>query len=262
MGGEGRLKTGRTSTHDRNVHHAINTSLWSVDRTQWLTLLGLAPEEVPQLLITEGTWWRSQALAMRLQWLTDVRETGMPDLWWGRHDGVPVAYCTAYGAARAVEPVHVLATCGTPRVVQIGSCGGFSVPTGTIVVSDAATIGDGASQYYGGVGVSRPTPSLVERAAALLPAARVGPTVSTDALLAQPAELLERWANAGHLGVDMETSAVFSAAAHFGVEALSLLFVWDELPGRSWTDAFSAKETAAQEAANALTFATALRLLR
>ncbi len=232
-----------------------------MDRTQWLSLLGLASDEVPQLLVTEGTWWRSRALDLRLPWLTDVRETGMPDLWWGRYDGVPVAYCPAYGAARAVEPVHVLATCGTHRVVQIGSCGGLAVSTGTIVISDGATIGEGASQYYGGVGLSRPDADLVERAAALLPAAVVGPTVSTDALLAQPPELLAQWAEAGHLGVDMETSAVFSAAAHFGIESLSLLFVWDELPGRSWTDPFNPEETAAQEAANALTFATALRLV-
>lgn len=231
----------------------------SVDRTQWLTLLGLTPEEVPRLLVTEGTWWRSRALDLRLPLLTEVRETGMPDLWWGRYGGVPVAYCPAYGAARAVEPVHALATCGTPRVVQIGSCGGFGVPTGTVVISDAATIGEGASQYYGGVGVSRPTAGLVARAAALLPDARVGPTVSTDALLAQGPDLLAQWA--GHLGVDMETSAVFSAAAHFGIEALSLLFVWDELPGRSWTDAFTPEETAAHAAANTATYATALALL-
>lgn len=230
-----------------------------MDRTQWLDLLGLAPEEVPQLLVTEGTWWRARALDLRLPLLTDVRETGMPDLWWGRYDGVPVAYCPAYGAARAVEPVHVLATCGTPRVVQIGSCGGFGVPTGSVVVSDAATIGEGASQYYGGVGVSRPTAALVERAAALLPGAHVGPTVSTDALLAQSPELLAQWAQ-HHLGVDMETSAVFSAARHFGMEAVSLLFVWDELPGRSWTDAFTPEETAAQREANALTYRTALSL--
>ncbi len=225
-----------------------------------MTLLGLSPHEVPRLLVTEGTWWRTRALALRLPLLTDVRETGMPDLWWGRYEGVPVAYCPAYGAARAVEPVHALAVCGTPRVVQIGSCGGFCVPTGSIVISGAATIGEGASQYYGGVGVSRPTPALVQRAVALLPEAHVGPTVSTDALLAQSPELLQAWSAAGHVAVDMETSAVFSAAAHFGIEALSLLFVWDELPGRSWTDPFTPSETAAHEAANLRTFETALLL--
>ena len=232
-----------------------------VDRTAWLSLLGLQPDEVPQLLVLEGTWWRQRALDSRLPMLTDVRETGMPDLWWGRVDGVPVAYCPAYGAARAVEPVHVLATCGTPRVVQIGSCGGFGVPTGTVVISNGATIGEGASQYYGGTGVSMPSPELVARASLALPGARVGPTVSTDALLAQPPALLARWAAAGHLGVDMESSAVFSAATHFGIEALSLLYVWDELPGRSWTEPFTPAETEAHAAANSATFEAALSLL-
>ncbi len=235
-----------------------------MDRTQWLSLLGLAPEEVPRLLVTEGTWWRQRALEARLPLLTDVRETGMPDLWWGRVAGVPVAYCPAYGAARAVEPVHVLAVCGTPRVVQIGSCGGIGVPTGDVVVSNAATIGEGASRYYGGLEVAHPTARLVERTSTAFGdlVVHVGPTVSTDALLAQPDDLVAQWAGAGHVGVDMETSAVFSAAAHFGIEAVSLLFVWDELPGRSWTDAFTERESAAQAHANARTFEVALSLAR
>jgi len=85
--------------------------------------------------------------------------------------------------------------------------------------------------------------------------------VSTDALLAQPDSLVARWAAAGHLGVDMETSAVFSAAAAFGVRAASMLFVWDELPGRSWTDPFTPEEAAAQAAAAQAVYEVALDLL-
>ena len=235
-----------------------------MQRAEWLTLLGLAEDEVPQLLVLEGTWWREKACSTRLPLLTDVRQTGMPDLWWGRWRGTPVAYCTAYGAARAVEPVHVLGLCGTPVAVQIGSCGGLQpqVRTGEVVVSSAATIGEGASRYYGGVGVSHPDPALVDRLASSLDLpVHVGPTVSTDALLAQPPELVATWAGAGHLGVDMETSAVFSAAAAHGVRAASALFVWDELPGRSWTEAFAPAEVAAQERAAAALFPAALALL-
>ena len=233
-------------------------------REQWLDLLGLTPEEVPQLLVLEGTWWRQRALATRLALLTEVRETGMPDLWWGRHDGVPVAFCPAYGSSRAVEPVHVLGVCGTPVAVQIGSCGGLQpqVGTGDLVVSTAATIAEGASQYYGGHQIAYPDGDLVARAAAGFGdlTVHLGPTVTTDALLAQPPALVSGWAAAGHLGVDLETSAVLSAATAHGMRAASLLFVWDELPGRSWTDAFSPAETAAQQRANALVFTVALSL--
>ena len=233
-------------------------------REQWLDLLGLSADEVPQLLVLEGTWWRQRALDTRLALLTDVRETGMPDLWWGRHDGVPVAFCPAYGSSRAVEPVHVLGVCGTPVAVQIGSCGGLQpqVRTGDLVVSTAATIAEGASRYYGGQQIAYPDGDLVARAATGFGdlTVHLGPTVTTDALLAQPPALVADWAAAGHLGVDLETSAVLSAATAHGMRAASLLFVWDELPGRSWTDAFSPAETAAQQRANALTFTVALSL--
>jgi len=238
-----------------------------VNREQWLSLLGLAPEDVPRLLVLEGTWWRQRAEQTRLPLLEDVRELGMPDLWWGRRNGVPVAWCPAYGAARAVEPVQVLALCGTPQVVQTGSCGGLQagVLTGDVVASTRATIGEGASRYYGGTVASDADPVLAAQVAAAAERHGVrvhrGPTVSTDALLRQPDALVAQWAAGGHLGVDMETSAVFSAAAAYGVRAASLLFVWDELPGRSWTDAFSPQEQAAQARASEVVFAAALSVL-
>jgi uridine phosphorylase len=235
-----------------------------VDREGWMNLLDLDEDEVPRLLVLEGTWWRQKALDTRLPLLTEVRELGMPDLWHGWYGDIPVAYCPAYGAPRAVEPVHVLGTIGTPNVVQIGSCGSLQpeVQTGDIVLSERATIGEGASQYYGGKGVAEANLGRVTRAASLLAArdmyAHRGPTVTTSALLAQPPELLRKWTNAGYLAVDMETSAVFSAARAFGMRAASLLFVWDELPGRSWTDDFTEQEERAQARAGAAVYEVAL----
>ncbi len=237
-----------------------------MDADGWLDLLGLAPEEVPRLLVLEGTWWRQEALDKRLPLLSDVRELGAPDLWHGWYGDLPVVYCPAYGAARAVEPVHIFGVCGTRTVVQIGSCGGLQpdVHTGDIVLSERATIGEGASHYYGGRKVAAANLGRVARAAALLAGTDIhahrGLTVTTSALLQQPDDLVRRWAAAGHLGVDMETSAVFSAATHFGMRAASLLFVWDELPFRSWADDFTDAERAAQDRASAMVYEVALGL--
>lgn len=237
-----------------------------MDRDGWLDLLGLDEHEVPRLLVLEGTWWRQDALDKRLPALSDVRELGAPDFWHGWHGDVPVVYVPAYGSARAVEPVHILGTCGTPVVVQIGSCGGLqpTLRTGDIVLSERATIGEGASQYYGGKGSAPANLGKVTRAASLLAArglhAHRGPTVTSDALLAQPDALVEKWAKAGHLGVDMETSAVFSAALSFGMRAASLLYVWDELPRRSWSDPFTAEEEQAHEDASTAIYEIALAL--
>ena len=94
----------------------------AVDRTDWMDLLGLSDGEVPRLLVLEPTWWRTRTAASRLGRFEAVRELGMPDLWLGWSGGAPVAFSTAYGASRVVEPLHALGSCGTPVVVQVGAC--------------------------------------------------------------------------------------------------------------------------------------------
>ncbi|MBW3574493.1 MAG: hypothetical protein KY450_06435 [Actinobacteria bacterium] len=236
-------------------------------RDQWLLALGLSPADVPSRLILEGSWWQTERNAQRLAVLDDVGELAFPELHLGRHGDGRVLYSCAYGAPRAVEPVHIFGQLGTPLVVQIGSCGALQpgMATGDIVLPETATIGEGASQYYGGAGSSAATPSLVDAAEAAFVRRgfRVhrGAHVTTSALLAQPPELVRAWSDAGHLAVDMETSAVFSVAAFFGMQAVSLLFVWDELlRGRSWLDAFEPHEVAAQQRANAALMDVALEL--
>jgi len=230
----------------------------------------LGCDEIPGLVVLEGSWWRRERAAPRLALLDEPRELALPDLHVGRRpaDGLPVLYASVYGAARAVEPVHIFGELGTPVVVQIGSCGSLQpgVGTGDIVLPEVATIGEGASQYYGGAGESRATPELVDRAALAFSARgfRVhrGRHVTTSALLAQPPELVARWSAAGHLGVDMETSAVFSAAHRFGMAAVSLLFVWDELlEGRTFLHPYTAEEREAQALANAALMEVALELV-
>lgn len=232
--------------------------------------MALAPGEVPALVVLEGSWWRRQRTAQRLARLDRPRELAFPDLHLGRRpgDGLPVLYACVYGAARAVEPVHICGELGTPVAVQIGSCGSLQpgVRTGDIVVPEVASIGEGASQYYGGSGDAPADAGLVERAAAAFEdrGFRVhrGSHVTTSALLAQPPELVQQWHRAGYLGVDMETSAVFTAARRFGMAAVSLLFVWDELlAGRSFLHTFTPEEQAAQERANAALMDVALEMV-
>jgi len=240
-----------------------------ISPVDWRRAMGLGPGEVPRLLVLEGSWWRRERTAQRLALLDQARELDFPDLHLGRRpsDGLPVLYAYVYGAARAVEPVHICGELGTPVVVQIGSCGSLQlgVATGDIVLPEVATIGEGASQYYGGSGASAADVQLVDRAAAAFESRgfRVhrGLHVTTSALLAQPPELVAGWHRAGHLAVDMETSAVFTAARRFGMAAVSMLFVWDELlAGRSFLHTFSGEEQAAHARANAALMDVALEL--
>lgn len=239
----------------------------NLSRDGWLEAMKLPSDDVPTLLILEGTWWEDAAYAARLERLDDVRELAFPGLMWGRWRDRPVVYACAYGAPRAVEPVHALGATGTPAVVQIGSCGGLDpdVATGDVVVPERAVIGEGASQYYGGHNIALATPRLVDEVARRL--ATRGRTVhrglhlTTSSLFMQPEGTIDRWRRTGYLGVDMETSAVFSAAERMGMEAVSMVFAWDELlRGRTWLDPFPADERERQARANEAIFDVALEL--
>ncbi len=239
-----------------------------LSRAQWLQAMGLDASEVPALLVLEGSWWQRDRNRQRLAFLEHPRELRFPEMHVGGYRGSTVAFSCAYGAPRAVEPVHAFGSVGTPMVVQIGSCGGLQpdVRTGDIVLPEQAAIREGTSQYYGGVGTAAATPGLVDHLDEAFRArgftVHKGPHVTSSALFAQPPDLVRSWHDAGYLGVDLETSAVLTAAAAFGMQAASALFVWDELlAGRTWLDAFQPEEHDRQERANAALFEVVLELL-
>lgn len=237
-----------------------------MDRTDWMDLLGLLEDEVPRLLVLEPTWWRKKALNDRLGMLDGVRELGMPDLWLGWDEGLPIAFSTAYGASRVVEPIHALGTCGTPVVVQIGPCSALqpAVRRGDVVLPERATIGEGVSQYYGGKGTATANLGRVTRAASLLAGrelhAHRGPIMTTSAMLRQPPSLVAKWASSGHLAVDLTSSAVFSAASAFSMRAASILWCREEMAERPWSTALRPDGAPAQEAVSSVVYEVALSL--
>lgn len=238
-----------------------------MSQDEWLTAIGMRSDEVPEKIILEGTWWHKERYPARLEYLTKVRELKFPDMYLGQYEGSSVMFCCAYGAPRAVEPVHIFGILGTKKVIQIGSCGGLqpNIQTGDIVIPTISHIGEGASQYYGQSVSSTATTGLVEMANRKLInlglKTHLGAHVSTSALLQQSDEQVGIWQQAGLLGVDMETSAVFSAAEYFNMQRVSMLFVWDELLNhRTWLDEFSTVEKSKQTEANRAIFEVALKI--
>lgn len=238
-----------------------------MSQDEWLTAIGMTVDEIPEKIILEGTWWHKERYPVRLEYLTNVRELKFPDMYLGEYEGSKVMFCCAYGAPRAVEPVHIFGVLGTKKVIQIGSCGGLqpNIQTGDIVIPTTSFIGEGASQYYGQLVSSTATQGLVESADRALTnlglTTFIGEHISTSALLQQSDEMVEKWQHRGLLGVDMETSAVYSAAEYFKMQRVSILFVWDELLNhRTWLDEFSATEKSQQSEANRSIFEVALKL--
>lgn len=233
----------------------------------WNRALGIAPGHQPVALVLEGTWWRERATHKRLARLTDVQETAFPDIFLGRHHGLVVAYCCAYGAARAVEPAQIFAQMGTPLVIQIGTCGAMDagLATGTVMVPDTVAARDGLSHLYGAGPTVALDPCWSARARALLAVRAVpfsdGFHLTWPSLFAQSDAMSDGWAAEGLRTVDMETSAIAAVAQHFGVRAIAMLTVWDALSeGKSFLDPLLPQQSTALAAADDAIFDVALDL--
>jgi uridine phosphorylase len=236
-------------------------------KDRWMAALGWSDDDVPDVLVLEGTWWRDGAVKSRLGMLDDVAETAFPDIFTGRHGGARIAYSCAYGAARAAEVAHVCAQVGTGLVIQIGTCGALQpgIGTGTVAVPREALARDGVTPTYGGGERVALAGGWGDVAAEHLARRGIAVTrglhLTWTTLFAQSDALCAGWTAEGIATVDMETAAVATVAARFGAETIALLAAWDILgEGRTFLDPVDPDEARALAQANAATWEVALAM--
>lgn len=136
------------------------------------------------------------------------------------------------GAPQAVDTVETLAALGVRNIIAIGMCGAYDekVYVGEILAPEKAFVEEGTSlHYYESIEASFPDSALLSRATSLF-GIRNYPIVSTDAVYRQTLGKERLWREKGAVGVDMETSAVFSVARYLGLKAIALLMVSDVHP--------------------------------
>ena len=230
--------------------------------------MGLTATEIPDAVIVEGSWWREQRQAWRLDYLTEVRELSFPDIFWGKCNGKKIAFCMAYGAPRTVEVIYLFGKIGTKLAVQIGTCGGLQshLCSGDIILPEVAVGRDGVAHTFGDVEAATASSEWVERAEILLQArdhtVHRGAHMTWSSLFTETVAMQDAWHRAGFLSVDMETATTFSVAQSLGMSALSLLVVWDDLTrGRRFLDPLSSQEQDNLDRANKSVYEVALALL-
>ena len=136
------------------------------------------------------------------------------------------------GAPQAVDTVETLAALGVKNIIAVGMCGAYDpcVRVGEIIAPGKAFVEEGTSlHYYETIEASCPDAGLLNAATSLLHVA-THPIVSTDAVYRQTFRKEQAWRDKGAVGVDMETSAVFSVARYLGLRAAALLMVSDIHP--------------------------------
>lgn len=136
------------------------------------------------------------------------------------------------GAPQAVDTVETLAALGVKNIIAVGMCGAYdeNVRVGKIIAPQKAFVEEGTSlHYYESIEVSYPNGDLLETATAFLHISNY-PIVSSDAVYRQTFDKERLWREKGAVGVDMETSAVFSVAQYLGLKAVALLMISDIHP--------------------------------
>jgi purine-nucleoside phosphorylase len=162
----------------------------------------------------------------------------------------PVVVGPIMGAPYAVMILEVLRSWGVRRGFFIGWCGSIDqgVRIGHLIVPSAAWIDEGTSPHYGqtpeaSVAPDRKLQAVIERE---LPRRRItfhsGSIWTTDAIFRETPTLIDRFQGLGALAVEMELSALFSAAAFYEFPLAALLTVSDELFTYHWQPGFKTRE--------------------
>ena len=136
------------------------------------------------------------------------------------------------GAPQAVDTVETLAALGVKNIIAVGMCGAYDarVRVGEIIAPCKAFVEEGTSlHYYESLEAAFSEPGLQRIATSAL-GVNNHPIVSTDAVYRQTFAKEQLWRDKGAVGVDMETSAVFSVAGYLGLKAVALLMVSDVHP--------------------------------
>jgi purine-nucleoside phosphorylase len=151
------------------------------------------------------------------------------------------------GAPYAVMLLETLLAWGAREFLFLGWCGAIQpdLGVGDLVWAVDAHIDEGTSPSYGQSwqgAVAASGRALARRTAAVLKreglALRQGRVWTTDAIFRETPAKVKHHQGAGTLAVEMEVSALYSAAAFHGASAQALLCVSDLLADLTWRPGF------------------------
>ncbi len=152
----------------------------------------------------------------------------------------------AMGAPASAYVLERLLANGARHIIMLGLCGSISpeVKIGDILVPDGALIEEGTSPHYDpDAKVSAPAGQALLALRNVLDNSgrsyHLGHVWSIDAVFRETKEKVSAYGEQGYLGVEMETSALFTVAAYRQVHLGSLLVVSDELFDLRWRHGFT-----------------------
>ena len=197
------------------------------------------PQDIAETVLLPGDPLRGKGIADKL--LDDVvcynEVRGMMG-YTGTFNGKRVSVQgTGMGMPTTGIYAHELIGLGAKRLIRVGTCGAYqaNLNIGDVIIAMTASTDSSLNKHVFNQKDFAPTahyPLLakaVEAANAMGLTVNVGNILSSDSFYNAQPEHWHKWAEYGVLGVEMETSALYTIAAKHQVEALSILTVSDSL---------------------------------
>ncbi len=136
------------------------------------------------------------------------------------------------GAPQAADTIETLSALGVKKILSVGMFGAFDTrfDVGDIIVPPKAFSEEGTSlHYYESIEYIKPDENIRDIALSLSKGSSY-PIVSTDAVYRQTFYKEQLWREKGAVGVDMETSAIFSVSRFLKLKAAAMLISSDIHP--------------------------------
>lgn len=156
-----------------------------------------------------------------------------------RLDGVDVSvFNSKVGSPAASDCAYFLRFTPCKSIIYVGLIGGLQphIRVGDLIAPTAACRGEGASKYF--VDEAYPavadynllrtlSSTLDEVYAGCDIKVHLGPIYTTDSFAAETDEFLWRWQSMKVLGIEMETSVIYTLASMYGMKAVAVHVVSD-----------------------------------
>lgn len=182
--------------------------------------------------------------------LPDTRHLFLSRIYYDANDlKSPVLVGPMMGAASAVMVLETLRVWGVQTIVFVGWCGSIStrLHTGEVLLPDSAVVDEGTSLHYGQEtgAIVYPHDKLCDLLKKSLHTHQIshcaGRVWSTDGIFRETPTKIEKFQKKGALAVEMEVSALCSAAEFYALSFVALLIVSDELFTLQWRPGFKDK---------------------
>ncbi len=200
-------------------------------------MVQLRPQDVGKYAIVPGPKDRLEYLIKKIE--NPIRNFSFMEytMYTGNYQGIKL---TAINGGRFSTDTsitaEVMCNAGIQNIIRIGSCGTLDekIKVGDLIIADRVIRGDGVTPYY--VDKTFQTKADKELSDTMFEVAKGmgvgihrGTVWTTDALLRETREVVEKKRKEGAIAVDMVSSALLTIAQVYNVKACSILAVSDNL---------------------------------